>query len=59
MTKRTWAAGLALIVTIGALVAAMTIARSSDTNPLPSKSVYHLQVSLEDLIELTTLVVLK
>ena len=43
MNNRKWIAGLALIVALN-----MPAAQSSDRNSLPSNSVYHLQVSVED-----------
>ncbi len=43
MINRKWIAGLAMLFALN-----MSTAQSSDRNPLPPNSVYHLQVSVED-----------
>ncbi len=48
MNSRKWIAGLSLTVALNMSSMNMTIAQSSDADSLPSNSVYHLQVSIED-----------
>jgi len=48
MKNRTWIAGIACIMTLCMLLVNTSIAQSASGNSLPSDSVYHLQVSVED-----------
>ena len=48
MNNRKWIAGLAFIVAMNMPLVNMSTAQLSDGNSLPPKSVYHLQVSVED-----------
>ena len=48
MNNGKWITGLALIVALNMLLTMTSTAQSPDGNSLPPKSVYHLQVSVED-----------